>query len=112
MGTWIVRRKIAPVMFARAPWQWTTSKRSSSIMRASARMLAATPQSITTVSMPSSRASCANGPSIKQTSRTVCVLPKPSSSDSTCVFAPPTSPPEMRCSIFISINPNEIFLVT
>ena len=66
-----------------------------------ARMLLRTPESKTSVSMPMAAASSANAPAVKQTSRTCCVLPRPSSKDKTCVLAPPTSPPEIKWMIFI-----------
>ena len=64
-------------------------------------LAAPTETSITQVSIPSFRASSANSPSRKQTSRTCSVFPRPCSSDSTCVFAPPMSPPEISVIPFI-----------
>ena len=69
------------------------------------------PPSITRVSIPSAAASSANGPPRKHTSVTSMLRERFCSSECTWVFAPPVSPPLIRCMTFKLQTPACLFLI-
>ena len=93
-------RRMAPARLALEPWVWTSSKPSSAMSFLTWRRAEKKPPSQTRVSIPNSAASRAKGPSRKQTSVTSMPRERLRSREWTCVFAPPVSPPLMRCITF------------
>ena len=93
-------RSSAPARFALEPWVCTSSKPSSAMSFFTCLRAEKNPPSQILVSMPSSAASRANGPSRKQTRVMSIPLERLRSSEWTWVFAPPVSPPLIRWMTF------------